>query len=190
LQDVTRPLIIIHGMGGATWCQEMQECCTPCARACSQHSDALPLLQRTFFNRACAEERPVHLAPGPLCAQQPPAYCCSIIAWGPQVKKPCASGTLSFAQESATANWYAKPSKTTQLKAGQGLATCQAACAKLAKSKTGCAAFSINKADPTAAVPSCDLYYDWVPQRVCTPADAKFNCKLTSQGSYRAKWVY
>lgn len=94
-------------------------------------------------------------------------------------------------QVDAAASWYAKPSKSTKLKASQGQADCQAACAKSANSKKACAAFSLSvKAGAKSDITYCDLYFDWVPQRVCGANDFDFNCQRASQGSWRAKWVY
>jgi hypothetical protein len=110
-----------------------------------------------------------------------------------QVKKACvATADLTFVQVSNTSSWFAKPSKSTKLKAGQGFTECQAACAAAANTKKGCAAFSLNvKPGRNADTTFCDLHAPFVPVRLCTTGDErKFSCARTPIGSWRAKYVY
>jgi hypothetical protein len=111
-----------------------------------------------------------------------------------QVKKPCGpSPTLAFVQESSSASWYAKPSRSAKLKAGQGLPECQALCNKYAAGSKGCAALGMSvNVGKKSNTTYCDVYYKWVPQRLCAAAaDAKkFKCGRPSLGSWRSRWVY
>jgi hypothetical protein len=95
-------------------------------------------------------------------------------------------------QVSNSSNWFARPSKATKLKAGQTLADCKASCLALINGgKKNCAAFSLRVVTSRAAnTLYCDIYNDWVPERVCNVGDVKFNCKRGSQGSFRVRWVY